>query len=186
MELGRSVTEEKAIAESIKRWARGVHCIVYSGACLTCSEIFFSMRRQRLYCSHKCHGLDRRGERHARWKGGRSKSGDYIIAYAPGHPRGYKGRVLEHILVMEKKLGRFMRPGENIHHKNGIRTDNRDENLEVWLTPQPSGQRPEDLINWVFDNYNKELRAKIEIQDLVRQVIERVSAPIGNGDGKNL
>lgn len=52
----------------------------------------------------------------------------------------------------------------------------RIENLELWAKPQVPGQRVEDLISWVFDNYNKELRAKIEIQDLVRSVIARVQS----------
>lgn len=57
-------------------------------------------------------------------------------------------RVLEHRYVMQQYLGRTIRKNENIHHKNGDRTDNRIENLELWTTCQPAGQRPIDLMKW--------------------------------------
>lgn len=55
-------------------------------------------------------------------------------------------RISEHRYVMEQKLGRPLRPGENVHHRNGDRTDNRPENLELWIRPQPTGCRVQDAV----------------------------------------
>lgn len=57
----------------------------------------------------------------------------------------------EHRVFMEEYLGRELLPHENVHHINGIRNDNRLENLELWTINQPSGQRVSDLLEWAID-----------------------------------
>ncbi len=77
-----------------------------------------------------------------------------------GHPMAQKsGRALVHRLVMSDHLGRPLHAGETVHHKNGLKTDNRIENLELRIGAHGKGQSVEDRIAdaiWVLQTYAPE------------------------------
>jgi hypothetical protein len=88
-------------------------------------------------CSRKCQAeqFHRRytGSGSVTWKGGRIQNEQgYILIYSPGHPHAHNKYVREHVLVMEQILGRYLLPGETVHHKNHDRADNHPDNLALY------------------------------------------------------
>jgi len=78
----------------------------------------------------------RKGSENSQWKGGVKKHGDgYIYLLKPGHPFSTKdGYIMEHRLIMEQSIERYLEPQEIIHHINEIRDDNRIENLMLFAS----------------------------------------------------
>lgn len=74
----------------------------------------------------------------------------YVVRVMPiGYPgAAANGYIREHRLVMAESIGRPLLEHETVHHKNGNRADNRLENLELWSSRQPYGQRVEDKVAW--------------------------------------
>jgi hypothetical protein len=113
--------------------------------------------RKKHYANGLCRGHNdqrRRGQELRPLGQGRGRWVDpkgYVWVKAPeDHPnaKGKPGWIMEHVLVMSELLGRPLRTGEQVHHKNNIKSDNRPENLELWSRNQPTGARVVDLLAW--------------------------------------
>jgi hypothetical protein len=154
--------------------------------CVSCKTPFTSKMWYQKYCTKECqHKVNLKNRRDA-WRiensipldkpvqkravfgtGHICKKYGYRIINKITHPNATKkGRIYEHVYVMAQHLERPISKGENIHHKNGVRNDNRIENLELWTTGQPAGQRVSDKISWCLEFLAKygdvEFKKKIE------------------------
>ena len=154
--------------------AHGIIPCTMIGKCLVCNIEFktkLSLLKQgkAKYCSFLCYRkvmsttdnsgrfkkghLVTLGERNGNWKGGRHKNSfGYIIVLKPEHPHAKKRYVLEHRLIVENMLKRYLQPWEQVHHRNGTKDDNRPENLELWSRAQPAGQRIRDILRYYEGN----------------------------------
>jgi hypothetical protein len=127
--------------------------------CQHCREPYFyqpgrtthgvERKRGTLYCSKECQASAISA----------AAADPEFVGYTRGRRRDSNGYIVrrradggadakEHILVMEQSLGRKLLKGEQVHHVNGQRADNRPRNLELWNTSQPAGQRVSDKIEF--------------------------------------
>ena len=74
----------------------------------------------------------KKGKQHPKYKASWKNKDGYVYVYSPNHPRtGNSGSIPQHVLIAEKVLGRYFKPGECVHHINGNRADNRNCNLLI-------------------------------------------------------
>jgi len=113
---------------------------VFTVKCETCEKSF---KRQQCYiiknnyCSRKCFGKTiserMKGSKNYFWNGGKSiRAGGYLYLYKPNHPFNKKNYVLESRLIMEKHLGRYLKPEERVHHIDENKLNNILSNLMLF------------------------------------------------------
>jgi len=122
--------------------------------CLLCGSTFQTRIHGLLKGKVKSCGCFRRrtGNNHHAWKGG-----FFVTKQGYRKIKRNNKSIFEHRAIMEDYLGRPLKEFETVHHKNGNRLDNRIENLELWASKQPPGQRVEDLVIWakeILELYN--------------------------------
>lgn len=119
---------------------------------------------------------DQWGEKNVSWKGGKIKNSQgYILLKCenPNHPRKTQnGYILEHVLVIEQKIDRHVLESETVHHINGIRDDNRIENLELWDNRHPKGQRHDEKADF-YKDWLLETEPKDKLIEFANKILDK-------------
>lgn len=103
----------------------------------------------------KNHDLSK-GTKNTQWRGGITKTlSGYVKIKSFDHPhKDFHNYVYEHVLVMENEIGRYLEPNECVHHKNGIKDDNRIENLRLMTRSEHNRMHSSEIIKHAIRNYH--------------------------------
>lgn len=148
--------------------------------CQICKHEFDTDHARRINCSFICRSKNNNWKRHLigssnpHWSGGRHiDNGGYVLVKNNTHPfSNNHGYIREHRIIMERKIGRFLKPHEIVHHINGIKTDNRQENLE--LTTQGDHMRHHNI------EIKKLWTSKIIKRDNLGRIVSAISIKRGS------
>lgn len=171
----RKVITRRIRKRPVGEYQQSFYC--FDRVCVSCGKIkSTSFTTLKKYVDHgftgKCFScfiksdrVSMRGDNHPRWVGWKMRKNrqGYVIlnthflskkdkilcqGMTKNNTKFRRNQIFEHKFILAKHLNRPLLEHENVHHKNGIKDDNRIENLELWSTSQPSGQRVTDKIEW--------------------------------------
>ena len=142
------------------------------GTCKTCRNEFILTPAQKwqlkmkpnknTFCSADCYSEFKKGSGNPKWRGGRTTTDGYVYIYMPNHPYAVKkGYVCEHRLIMEKHIGRYLKPEESIHHIDENTLNNNINNLKLFATE--GEHRAFHCKNWHWVNGKRIRREDVAI-----------------------
>lgn len=107
--------------------------------CNQCKKEFTRKNSGYKFCSQKCWHDSKLGKTYINYHG-------YRLIHIPTHPlANHRGNLYEHRYIMMEKLGRLLKPNELVHHRNGVKSDNRIENLEIILHLPKNGSHKGEI-----------------------------------------
>lgn len=149
-----------------ERWVQYLHGKPVNKRCKKCASIGRTHPTETRIKISKAHKGKHTGNKHSRWKGGKhkTKSGYIMVWLSPDDfffPMARQGNrvggyVFQHRLLVAISLNRCLLPWEVVHHKNGIKDDNRLENLQLLSTSRSH------LIDMRVKSYIKNLEDRIK------------------------